>query len=315
MSGRPRYEELVRLARHSDWHPLDRKRELQDTIYAKPAAWQRFATYLLLGAGAAFLLSGVVFFFAYNWAALPRLTKLGIVGGLLLLTGFAALFAPVRLSLRRVLLTATVVLIGVLLAVLGQVYQTGANSYQLFLAWSVFAIPWVVLVPFAPLYLLMVVLLNTTFLTYTQQTGAEWNYLASGNLLFVLNVVCWLVLYLLDRQTAAHEWLTRLVALWAAIVISLNMVNGSLGEQPLQLLLAFGLAGLVFAGWTRLAFRERSIYYLTVVGGAAILTVTFLALQHIGGGTGSLFLCGAFLVGSVSLLAKRLQVLNVRWRD
>jgi uncharacterized membrane protein len=84
---------------------------------------------------------GVVFFFAFNWDQLPRLAKLGVVQ-----VGFAgALVAATLRDLHsvtaRVLLVVAGVLVGVFLAVFGQVYQTGADDWQLFALWSTVLLP------------------------------------------------------------------------------------------------------------------------------------------------------------------------------
>ena len=310
----PTREALERLARHSDWRPVDIRRSLTTTVYADRHLWLQFAHYLLLGAGVAFLLSGVVFFFAYNWAALPRLAKLGTAGGVLTVTGLVAILAPLRDGLRRVLLTATVVLIGVLLAVLGQVYQTGADSFQLFLLWSVFALPWVALVAYAPLWLILVVLLNTTLMLYTLQVGVAWELLATGMVVFVFNVILWAVVYLLRSADEGFGWLIKLIALWTATVATINTATGSLGDNLPSLTLVLGLAAGLYAYWVRLGLAQRSIFYLAVVGCSAILTVLFLFLRSVNGAAG-LFILGFALVGAISLLVRYLQSLNRDWRE
>ncbi len=257
------------LARHSDWRQADIRRALEQEVYAGPADWLRFSRYFLLGAGTAFLLSGTVFFFAYNWAGLHRFLKIGLVLTLLLATGLGGLFAPVRESVRRVALTAAVALIGVLLAVLGQVYQTGANSYDYFLAWTLFALPWVVLLPFAPLWLLFAVLVNATFFTYGQQVGIDLSYVATGLLLFALNLLCWWITWASFRKRAAFQWVLQLLALWAAVIVTVNLSSGTFEAAPGQLALTLGLAALTYAGWGIIAFRERSVFYLAVAGGAS----------------------------------------------
>ncbi len=309
----PSREEMERLARHSDWRPADIHRSLTETVYADRHLWLQFAHYLLLGAGVAFLLSGVVFFFAYNWAALPRLAKLGTAGGLLAVTGLIAILAPLRDGLRRVLLTATVVLIGVLLAVLGQVYQTGANSFQLFLLWSVFALPWVALIAYPPLWLILVVLLNTTLILYTQQVGVAWEVLATSIVVFVFNLIVWAVVYTLRSHDTAFSWLIKLIALWTATVATVNTATGSLGDDLLSLGLALLLATGLYAYWVRLGLAERSVFYLAVVGCSVIFTVLFLFLRAVDGAWG-LFVLGFALVGSISLLVRYLQSLNRSWR-
>ncbi len=303
------------LARHSDWRRADIRQTLEREVYAGPADWLRFGRYLLLGAGTAFLLSGLVFFFAYNWAGLHRSIKVGTVLALFLATGLGGLFAPLREGVRRVVLTAAVALIGVLLAVLGQVYQTGANNYDFFLAWTVFALPWVVLLPFAPLWLLFAGLVNASFFTYSQQIGIELSFVATGLLLFVLNVAGWLVTWLLFRGRASFRWFIQLLALWAAVIVTVNVSSDTLYRYdgaPGQLALTLGLAGLVYAGWTVIAFRERSVFYPAVAGGSILVSLVFLLLR-VSDSLGGFFLAGILLLSGVTFLAHALNRLNHRW--
>lgn len=273
----------------------------------------RFARTLLLGAGAAFLLSGIVFFFAFNWASWHRFVKLGTAAGLLTVTGLSGLFLPLRGHLRPVILIAAVALIGVLLAVLGQAYQTGADSFDLFLTWSLFALPWVALVHFAPLWLLYAVVLNLTLVTYTRQVSEELGFVAIGLLLFVLNTLLWLVVWLWGRRRPAFGWLLKLLALWAATNVSVAISSGSFDEDPVWLGLTVGLGLTVYAGWAVLSVRQRTVYYLAVTGGSVLLTVTFLLLR-LADNSLAYLLAGTLVLTGVTVLANRLNRLSEGWR-
>lgn len=48
----------------------------------EPVAWRRFLDWLLLGLGSALVLTGVVFFVAFNWAQLGHFAKLGLAATL-----------------------------------------------------------------------------------------------------------------------------------------------------------------------------------------------------------------------------------------
>lgn len=90
---------------------------------------------------AALLLAcGLIFWIAANWQAQTRMFKLGLIEGALALSVLAALLWPrVRTA---ALLCATLVLGGVL-AFIGQTYQTGADAWQLFAVWAALALVWV----------------------------------------------------------------------------------------------------------------------------------------------------------------------------
>lgn len=131
-------------------------------------AWQRFLDKLGLFIGSALVLAGIIFFFAYNWVEMDRLTKFTLLE--ISLFGLA-LFALWRLDdlVGKISLLATAVVLGVLLAVYGQIYQTGADAFNLFLTWAILIIPWVLVGTFAPLWFLLIILLNLSLILYWAQ--------------------------------------------------------------------------------------------------------------------------------------------------
>ncbi|PPK85784.1 putative membrane protein DUF2157 [Neolewinella xylanilytica] len=309
---KPVREDIHLIARNSDWRQEDIHRTLQSDVYASGRDWRKLTEYLLLGAGASFLLSGVFFFFAYNWAALTAGVKIGIAVGCFLAAAVPAVIAPMPRLGRSVLHTAAAVLIGAILAVLGQVYQTGANAFDLFLVWSLLCIPWVVALPFAPLYLVAITLMNVTFITYTQQIGIELTFLVTGMLLFGFNLLCWLLLWSGFRSKPSFRWLLQLVAFWAVIVATVNVSAGAYDDYPRQLLFTALFAVLAYAGWVLLALRQRSIYYLALVGGGSLVTLTFLLLRW-ADFLNSFFLAGLLILLGVTALVHYLNRLNSSW--
>lgn len=316
MSDRPvDREDIALLARHSDWPAADVKATLVREVYADAREWQQFLRYLLLGAGAAFLLSGIVFFFAYNWEALPGPVKIATVGGLFLLSALIGTFAPVGRRVRDVASTAAVALIGVLFAVLGQVYQTGADNYEYFLSWTLFALPWLTVVHFAPLWLIFVALLNTTLFTYANQVGILENYVITGLLIFLLNAGCWGAIRLLWGRRSSFSWLLKVIALWIAAVVTFNLSAGRFGGSTIQMSLTIVLSLALYALWVTLAFRDRVVYYLALVGTSVLITGVYLLLRQVGDLTAIVFLAGLIVLGGMSALATYLNRLSKQWYD
>lgn len=132
-------------------------------------AWRRWGVNALLALGLAHLLAGVITFFAANWQAIPAFGKLGLIGGVLIITALTAL----RLGLDRIagqaLLISASVLVGVWLAVFGQIYQTGADAYDLFLTWVVLIAPWVVISRNVVMWVLALTLAILGLWLYTYQ--------------------------------------------------------------------------------------------------------------------------------------------------
>ena len=132
--------------------------------------------------GVGFTVAGIIFFFAYNWEELPKFAKLGIVEVLLVASVLLATFTHWNKLVKQILLTGATFLIGTLLAVFGQIYQTGADAYDLFLGWTLFTILWAVAIRFAPLWLTFIGLLCTTIWLYNIQIASanSWEMTFAG---------------------------------------------------------------------------------------------------------------------------------------
>jgi uncharacterized membrane protein len=155
--------------------------------------WRRFLDGMLLFMGVVMLASGVIFFFAFNWQDLGRFGKFALVeapiaGGLLLTW---------RLGLDSISGKAAVLFVslltGALLALVGQTYQTGADTYELFAAWAIAILPWALVARFTPLWIVWLALVNLAVSLYFLTFGLLWGMLFAPEkllwLLFGLNTV------------------------------------------------------------------------------------------------------------------------------
>ena len=153
------------------------------------AEWRSFLSTALMALGTLLVLSGVIYFFAYNWAELHRIGKLGLIAAAMVGTAVAAWRLGEGLAGQFALL-ASAVLVGALLAVYGQAYQTGADPYELFLGWAVLILPWVALARFAPLWQFLLLLLDTSIILLWAQVldySTGWLAVALG----LLNGFAW----------------------------------------------------------------------------------------------------------------------------
>ncbi|WP_201582648.1 DUF2157 domain-containing protein [Psychrobacter immobilis] len=139
-------------------------------VYPSKRTWLQFFDKALLIIGAVALVLSLVLFIAYNWLYMGKLAKFALVEGALVIT--IALY--VALSFRRrfafvrqLLLLIASIITGSLLALFGQVYQTGADTWQLFFGWAVLITPWVIIARFPALWLLWLGLINAVTLFYT----------------------------------------------------------------------------------------------------------------------------------------------------
>mgnify|MGYP002247720917 CR=1 FL=1 len=118
----------------TDSSPLSRQ-----ALYADKKQWNQFLSSFFIWQWAlGFTVAGIIFFFAYNWEELPKFAKLGIVEVLLVASVLLATFTHWNKLVKQILLTGATFLIGTLFAVFGQIYQTGADAYDLFLGMDSF---------------------------------------------------------------------------------------------------------------------------------------------------------------------------------
>lgn len=138
-------------AGHLDARAWRRAREIAG-LAPDARRWQRFFT-VALALGAALLLGcALVFFIAYNWERLGRFFRLALVEGAVIVAAGAAIVLGARtLAGRAAYLTASLAL-GAMLAFIGQTYQTGADPWQLFAAWTALLLPWAMAAHWAPIW-------------------------------------------------------------------------------------------------------------------------------------------------------------------
>jgi len=238
--------ERLRALRRAD--VLDERahlRALELTIGAPSSQqWRTFISRASLVLGASLVLAAVVYFFAYNWHALHKVVKFAVLEG-----GVAgAALASLRLKAlpTQVALLFAAVLLGPLLAMYGQTYQTGADPWTLFAVWALLAVPFALSARWAPLWALVVAVANVALLLAYQDFGwwhEEWQLLAQAS----LNLCAWGMVEMLGRRLdgARGRWFPRLLA--AATVL------------PVTLL---GMMRIV----------ERTSWWNTEAGTAAVLT-------------------------------------------
>lgn len=285
------------------------------------ARWLRFIDGLLLLTGALALASGVVFFVAFNWDALGRFGKFALVQALLL----AAVLLYWRLGALKAAgqaaLLLAAVLLGVLLALYGQTYQTGADPWQLFATWAVLMLPWAAVGRFAPLWLLWLLLLNlAATLYYDARFGLLGVAFASKDdllwLLFLLNSAAWVV-----WEGAAHRfdwlslgrWPVRLIATASGFVITNLVLRSIFDPDSPPIALAWGVY-IAWLGALYFAYRKQppglgtDLYMLAGACLSVIVCLTSLTANFLLKGSE---VAGAFLL--LALLVVGLAAIAAAW--
>ncbi len=140
-------------------------------IGARPdgASWRRWVDRLLLVLGALLVVAGVVFYIAANWGAVSPHARMVLVAALI--SGSAGLAARLGLDAMsgRACTLVGGLLVGPLLALYGQTYQTGADAWELFAGWAGLILGFCTVARFPGLWLFWVALIDTTVCLYWDQ--------------------------------------------------------------------------------------------------------------------------------------------------
>jgi uncharacterized membrane protein len=190
-----------------------------------PAArqWAAFLNVLLLVLGAGLLVSGVIFFFAFNWDGMHRFVKLGLLEGSVVIAVALAYWQGLDTLPGKVALSAAAGLVGALLAVFGQIYQTGADGYQLFGLWALLISGWVLLGRFTPLWAFWLLLVDLTIWTYGLEVRGQPDSLILLAL-FGVNILALATWEWASRQGVdwlCSRWTARMCASLALVALAL----------------------------------------------------------------------------------------------
>ncbi len=308
------------ISRNSNWQARNIENTFVETgIHADRSAWMRFAHFFLLGLGAAFTLAGIVFFFAYNWADMHKFFKLGLIQALIVACIGAVLFVKMPENAKKVLLAAASVLVGALFAVFGQIYQTGANAYDFFLGWTVFIALWAIVSNYAVLWLILLVLINTTVLLYVGQVARTLDFSTAVNMLIFVNLAALALIEWLYHQKIVQphaRWLTNLIAIATIGMITMNVLEIILdkGTNFSQTnFISLALALLTFGGGLWYGLRTRNIFYMAVIPFSMIILTTALLIRPFDNPIGIFFIVSLFIVVSTILLIRQIIHLNKQW--
>lgn len=156
--------------------------------------WLRFLYGFVFSLGTVFLLLGIILFFAWNWSDLGAYQKLILVEGILILSAICSFITRGKKLTGQLSVTIMCVMTGVVLAVYGQIYQTGADNYRLFTSWTLLILIPVMMVRFAPLWLFWVALMNLGLVLWATQTSfGGHEFLRLGLILGGANVTLFLI--------------------------------------------------------------------------------------------------------------------------
>lgn len=316
--------ELARLSERLRLDTAAHQRALQLAgLVPTAAGWVGLLQRLLLAFGVAYLCAGAAAFIAHNWAELHRFAKFaGIELALVMAVAVAARRGLDSVG-GRASLFAAAVLVGVLLALFGQVYQTGADPYGLFLAWALFLVGWAAIGRHLGLWMLVLILANLSLIMYWTQLVRPpdgWWSLSQAvgpmvwlpltvtdaglaGWLFMLNatvLVAWEANALRRSDVAGKRWFPRAIVLamlvmttigtWA-FVLEVTPASAAGVLAPLCFVLLVGGCLWFYTG------PRRDLGILTATLAALIVIVTTVFLRALGFDDGTALVLAVLVLG------------------
>ncbi|MFC4099236.1 GDYXXLXY domain-containing protein [Paenibacillus xanthanilyticus] len=231
--------------------------------------------------GAAMIAAAAIYFFASGWEAFGRAARIAL-SVLLTAALYGASFAlwrrPRTAWLGRIAAVTGCAAFGVSVALLGRIYNSHADSYGLFLLWSVPALLFAWLVGYWPFKLFAYALLHLAFYAYVDAAG--WRS-PDETLNFIVGAIVAaanLVLFLLLAKYRGEEKLLRTLA-FLMTGFQLVYLSNSLSFDTAGLLMNAGFAVWV-AAVTRYALRHRRDGK-QLLAMAGLHTACFLILKYI----------------------------------
>ncbi|MQG18177.1 MAG: DUF2157 domain-containing protein [SAR202 cluster bacterium] len=131
--------------------------------------WLIWFSRLLMFLGVAFILSGIIYFFAYNWDQISSVYKLLIIELMIISSVAAAYIYSLKDIKGQIFLFSASLFVGLFFVVVGQVYISDSPVFLFFLYWSILIIGWTLISNFYPQWFLLIFLVNIFLITWWNQ--------------------------------------------------------------------------------------------------------------------------------------------------
>lgn len=226
------------------------------------------------------LLASIVYFFASNWGVLERWQKLSPM--LLLVVALYGLYAylrvrPNRQFLSKLSLLSCCIAFGIGLAVVGQTYNSHADSYTLFAVWFVAASAFALQIRWQPFYVLAYALAHLAYWLYFFPTVGFSDY-EEGTVVGIMSFLAAIngLVYVWAATKRLHSPLLAFLAYSMLIGIGIALSNSFAFEKTFWI---FNAAVVLLIVWFTYTFiRSANQTYLLWNG---LLVSAFLVLKYV----------------------------------
>ena len=249
--------------------------------------WRAFVTRMTFGFALILLGAASICWVAANWQAMSKWQRLAGAEALLIVTACAAAWLYLRRNATQTVrigragaLGLATVLLGALLALVGQTYQTGANTWVLFAWWAALMLPWALAGRSEPVWLLWILVVNVGATLYLREnTFDTWSLLeGSGYAAIALAVVnlCLLAIW----EFCAARWRApvaigpRLLVFLGVGVLAAMITVGDVGHMGRATTLWILWVGATLVlGYYYTAVRRDLVILALLAGGVMGVTL------------------------------------------
>ncbi len=291
-------------------------------LYPSRSEWLLLAYRFFMAAGILLLMSGIVFFFAYNWGGLHKFAKLALVQtGIIAVASGLLFFKPSEFIIKLGLTTISV-LTGVLFAVFGQIYQTGADAYDFFLGWTIFITAWVAISSFPFLWFFYLLLINMTITLYLIQVDGvsdQYTYYFVLTLINSIALGIWEYLIKANRQVWVHLLCIRIIGMFviSVLTVALTSVIFDHRSSGLSVILILFYLFWIVGGALYYVKKEKDISFLAMISISVLIIVNFMIVRFFDNSFDyiSMFFFLSFLnIAATTILVINLMKVNKKWK-
>lgn len=312
-------KDIYLFSRNSNLSEAELEKLLGSNVYADRDDWQKFIRIFFASLGIGFAAAGVVFFFAYNWGAIHKFIKFGLIESAIVIVAGLILATKFNLLIKNILLTGLAILVGVMFAVFGQVYQTGANAYDFFLGWTLCITLWVVISNFAPLWLLYLILANTTFILYYHQEATGWTDIFAYSFLFYFNAAVVIVAIWISEKKEdgfVSGWFVKLVTLASVSFSVIAIIIGIFDSFETIWFITIIISVLVYGLGIWYGLLSKTGFYIAIIAFSVIIIISSFLIKLTDDEPMVMFLLiSIFIISGVTLVIKNLLKLQKKWAD
>jgi len=220
---------------------IDRYDEVVNTLdlIASKEFFRVWINKFLLWIGGLFLISGLLFFFAYNWNNLDKFSKLSIPIVIIFISAIIAIKNNLDAVISQVAIFIIIIAIGISWTLFGQIYQTGADAWNLFFAWSLFTFAIVIVSTTAIHWFIWLFITNLAISLYTSQVIVSYptsSLIAVG--IFTIISTTFIYYYFIKHlKLKSFQWLLDLNLIYFITIFSIILINEAFNPHSMFKLL------------------------------------------------------------------------------